>query len=151
MTNAMNWKIVVAATLTGAGLLTLASCKKEIKAPDVADECYFIGHPSDGSLKFNAIAHNQPDPEHCAIYVYNARLDMLRTGTAGEVTEGAYNGSFLWATNREVRFSLKYDSPRFPLLVRANNKLVKPGAVVEDVPSDAPRTIEIPDNLPQKP
>lgn len=144
-------KAFLAFGFAGVALVALTGCEKPVKAPNVEGECYFIGHPADGTITFNSIAHKQPDLEHCAVYVYNARMDMLRTGTAGEVTEGAYNGNFLWATNTEVRMSLKYESPRFPFLVKANGKLVQPGSIVSEEPEDkAPRTVEIPDNLPQK-
>ncbi|MBW8880996.1 MAG: hypothetical protein JF615_06080 [Asticcacaulis sp.] len=144
-------KYAAVAGLVGVAALGLSGCQKTLNAPKADNECYFIGHPANGETTFNAIAHNQPDLEHCAVFIYNARMDMLRTGTAGEVTEGVYNRNFLWATNTEVRMSLKYEGPRFPFLVKAGNKLVQPGSIVEEQPADSePRTVELPKDLPEK-
>ena len=139
-----------------AGAATLSGCTPRVKAPSDIGVCYFIGHVkgADGkpALKFNPIARDQPDIEHCAVQLYNARMNMLATNTAGSETEGAYQGSFLFVSNKAVDYSEHYEGPTFPLLVKApDNRLVAPGSVViEDAPDpDAPRTVEVPKDLPK--
>jgi len=139
--------------LAALALSILVGCESRLKAPEEAGVCYFIGHPSNGVPKFNPIARNVPDLEHCAVYVYNVRMDMLKTGTAGKETQGSFAGNFLFATNKEVRFAQHYESPTFPLLVKApDGRLVTPGSIVQedDTPS-GPVTVNVPKDLPQKP
>ncbi len=149
----MRFRTVLLLGAAAVSTLALSACDKRLKAPDEAGVCYFIGHPKSGVPKFNVIARNVPDLEHCAVYVYNVRMDMLRTGTAGKETQGSFNGNFLFADNREVRFAQHYESPTFPLLVKApDGRLVTPGSIVQD--DDAPSgpiTVNVPKDLPTKP
>lgn len=135
---------VTAASLTG--------CEKQLKAPAADDVCYFIGHPPGSKApKFNPVASNVPSIEKCAVELFTVRTNMRVTGTAGAVTEGAYNGSFLFINNTTVEFAPKYEGIRMTLLVKAGNKLVQPGAIVQEEPrGNEPRTVEVPKNLPQK-
>ncbi len=148
--------ILAAFTLAAAPLLVLGGCEKKVEAPADTGVCYFIGHvkktEAPGGLKFNVIARDQPDIEHCAVQLYNLRRSMLGTGTAGEVTEGAYQGSFMQATNGEVRYSQHYEGPYFPFLVKApDDRLVTPGSVVEDdTQGDGPQQqVAVPKDLPK--
>lgn len=147
---------IAAFTLAAAPLLVLGGCQKRVEAPTDAGVCYFIGHvkktEAPGGLKFNVIARDQPDIEHCAVQLYNTRRAMLTTGTAGEVTEGAYQGNFMQATNSEVRESQHYEGPFFPFLVKApDDRLVTPGSVVEDDTQGdgAQQQVAVPKNLPK--
>jgi hypothetical protein len=147
----MHWKLMTALGLAGVAAAGLAGCQQRLQAPREAGVCYLIGHPASGEVKFNAIARDVPSLEHCAVHIYNARMGRLGTGTAGEVTAGSYGGSFLWASNREVRYSQHYEGPRLPFLVRVpGNRLVQPGAIVveEDLP-DEPLTVVVPKDLPK--
>ena len=147
----MKTKIIL---LTGLiGLTALTGCQKRVKAPEVAGACYYIGYPKAGGLKFNELSKNEPDLEHCAVRVYNARMDLMATHTAGDQTIGAYNGTFLFASGREVRYSQHYEGPAFPLLVKApDGRLVAPGSVVqEEAPAGTQVTVDIPQDLPQLP
>src|SRR6185312_9029041 len=96
-------------SLAAAPLLLLGGCEKKIRAPTDSGVCYFIGHvkktEAPNGLKFNVIARDQPDIEHCAVQLYNLRRSMLTTGTAGDETDGAYQGDFMQVTNGEVRES----------------------------------------------
>ena len=133
--------------------LAMGGCVKHVKAPMEPGVCYFIGHPAGGELKFNVVAKNDPDIEHCAVHLYNLRMDMIKMGTAGQQTEGTYGGSFLFVENTEVYFAQRYEDPPFPLLVKApDGRLVAPGSIVqEDDTPTGPQTVEIPKNLPTKP
>jgi len=143
-------------TLAAAPLLMLGACQPRVQAPSDTGVCYFIGHvkktETPSGLKFNVIARDQPDIEHCAVQLYNTRRSMLMTGTAGEVTEGAYQGSFMQATNGEVRESEHYEGPYFPFLVKApDDRLVTPGSIVEDdTQGDGPQQqAAVPKDLPK--
>ncbi len=144
-------KALILAT-TGLAVLALSGCEKEVKAPREQGVCYFIGHPPGAKEpKFTAVAHDVPDLEHCAVQIYIVRTGLRKTGTAGEVTEGSYQGSFLFVSNSEVRMSQKYDGPQFPLLVKAGDKLVQPGAIeIQDEPLAGKQTVEVPKDLPKK-
>ncbi len=136
--------------LLALSAIALSACEK-VKAPKDLGICYFIGHPRDGSIVFNVISRDEPDIEHCAARLYNARMDMLRTGTAGDLTEGSYQGSFLFVDNHEIKYAQRYEGPGFPLLVKApDGRLVAPGAVViEDDTPTGPVQVEVPKNLPK--
>ncbi len=146
--------------LTGlalAGVMALCGCEKRLQAPKEYNVCYFIGHPKKDEVKFNVVGRNVPDLEHCAALLYNVRRQMNATGTAGEVTEGTYGGSFLFVTNRDARMATYYEGPRFPFLIRTpDNRFVPPGAVevegeMDKVYQQGPQTVEIPKDLPKKP
>ena len=152
----MRLKLLLLAGL--AATTALSGCTPRVKAPRDLGVCYFIGHPvgADGkkTLKFNPIGHDQPDIEHCAVLLYNARMTMLATNTAGRLTEGSYQGNFLFADNGGVSYGQTYEGPTFPLLVKDPNseRLVAPGSVVEDdTPTDTePHTVAVPKDLPEK-
>lgn len=151
----MRLHILLLSGLAAAAMLS--GCSHAVQAPPDDNVCYFIGHPNgaDGkpTLKFNPISKNEPDLEHCAKTLYLARMNMLQTNTAGEMTEGVYNGNFLFVTNRRVDFSQHYEGPLFPLLIKDpySDRLVQPGAVmVEDTPDDKDsHTVDIPKDLPK--
>ncbi len=144
--------------LLGVGVVALTAAltgcaDHKLKAPKDAGVCFFIGHPKEGGVKFNPIAKNDPDLEHCAVHLYNLRMGMVLTGTAGAETAGSYQGNFLFVTNREVRYSQHYEGATFPLLTKApDGRLVQPGSIVEepDAPS-GPQTVNVPKDLPTKP
>jgi hypothetical protein len=145
--------ILLMGLASGLEITSLTGCQKRVQAPDVVGACYYIGHPSDGTLKFNELSKSEPDLEHCAVRLYNARMDLMATRTAGAETIGAYNGTFLFASGREVRYSQHYEGPVFPLLVKApDGRLVAPGSVVqEEAPTGDQVTVDIPKDLPQMP
>ncbi|WP_157138988.1 hypothetical protein [Asticcacaulis biprosthecium] len=149
----MNWKAMAVMALAGTAAFGLTACEKRLKSPGERGVCYSVGHPASGEVKFNVIARDVPTLEHCAVQLYNVRMQRLATGTTSDWTEGSYGGSFLWANNREVRYSQHYEGPRLPFLVRApGNRLVQPGSIViEDEAPSGPVTVELPDNLPTKP
>ncbi|MGZ3306402.1 MAG: hypothetical protein ACXU8U_11130 [Asticcacaulis sp.] len=152
---------LAALMLAAAPVLMLGACQPKVQAPKDQDVCYFIGHVKEPgetktSLKFNVLGKNVPDMEHCAVLLYNARRSLLATNTAGKETEGAYNGSFLLATNHDVRSSTTYEGPYFPFLVKApDNRLVAPGSIQVDEDETQgdgkQQTVAIPKNLPQMP
>lgn len=150
----MRFSAIAMIGLTGAALMAaLSGCAPRVKSPEEPGVCYFIGHPTPKEVKFNVLARNVPDLEHCAVLLYNLRMNLLKTGTAGDETDGAYANSFLYAYNTEVRYALHYEGPAFPFLVKApDNRLVSPGSVVEDdTPPSGPQTVDVPKDLPGAP
>jgi hypothetical protein len=150
----MQTKAIVVMGLTAALVATtLSGCAEKVKAPRDLGTCYFIGHTSKDEYKFNVVSKNEPDLEHCAARLYNVRMDLLRTGTAGTFTAGSYQGNFLFLDNHEIRYAQRYEGPAYPLLVKApDGRLVAPGSVMreEDLP-DKQVTVEVPKNLPKMP
>ena len=148
----MNWKLIAVAAVAGAAAFGLTGCEKQLKAPMERGVCFSIGHLSTGETKFNVVARDVENLEKCAVHIYTLHRSRLATGTAGEWTEGTYGGAFLWANAREVKYSQHYEGPRMPFLVRApGNRLVQPGAIVEEEPPSGRITVEKPDYLPTKP
>ncbi len=148
---------ILAFGLMGAGLMTLSACEPEVKAPASDDVCYFIGHVGKDKsghdiLKFNAIK-SVPDLDHCAAEIYKVRRGFMITGTAGDVTEGVYNGNYLFAAKGEVRKANSYTGPQFPFMAVRGDRLMSPSdAYVEDGPADTrPDTVVVPKDLPQAP
>lgn len=136
---------VVAATL-------LTGCQERLKAPTDKGVCFHIGHPKSGKPSFNPLADNVPSVEHCAVHLYNRRMELMLTGTAGSVTEGVYQGNFLFVDDRFVQMAPTYEGIRITLLVKTSDgRLVAPGTIVQEQPRERPEPVEIPDNLPQKP
>ncbi len=139
-----------------AGVLALTGCEKHLKAPGDTEVCYFIGHPtgSDGksTVKFNVLARHVPDPEHCAGELYKARMSMAATNTAGDMTEGVWQGAFLFVGNSTVDEALSYEGARFPFLVRVGDQFVPANQVqqADDTPDTKPQTVEVPKDLPKK-
>jgi hypothetical protein len=145
-------KMVASLALMGVTVVGLSGCEKTLQAPNRRGVCYHIGYPASGKPQFNILAENVPSLEHCAVHLYNRRTEFIITGTAGKVTEGAYQGNFLYTDDHIVRFGQRYRGASFPLLVKApDGRLVAPGTVVQEVARERPQPVELPDNLPQKP
>jgi len=149
----MNLKSIARISALTAGAIVLNGCTHQLQAPTDVGTCYVIGHPKAGGVKFNVVSKNEPDLEHCAVQLYNLRMSFLAIGTAGAETDGAYDGSFLFVDNHEVRFSQHYEGATFPLLEKApDGRLVQPGSIVDDdTPDTKPQSVVIPKDLPKKP
>lgn len=141
-------RIAILIAALAAPAVLLGGCEKHLQAPGEENVCYFIGRPATDQFKFNVIGRNVPDVEHCAVLLYNLRMDMLRTGTAADYTEGSYGGSFLWVNNREVRFARYHEGPTSVLLVHSpDGRLIQPGAIMyedDSAQASGPATIDLP-------
>ncbi len=144
-------RITAILTLSAVAVVGLSGCEKTLKAPDERGVCYHIGYPEKEAPRFNVVSKSEPSIEYCAARLYNLRRGFLQTGTAGKVTEGAYNGAFLWVENGGVRMSKAYKGPSFPLLVKApDGRLVAPGTIVQErAPAAGPEQVTIPSDLPK--
>jgi hypothetical protein len=86
--------IPIAAALVA--LLSLGACQSQIDAPTNVGVCYHLAAIQDGKAKFNVVASNVPDMEHCAAHLEAMRTHFLSLG--GTITDivGAYQGNFLF-------------------------------------------------------
>lgn len=120
----------------GVAVLALAACSKTPQAPDVAGECYLMATNKDGTVKFNRIAENIQDLEHCAAQIEIVRRRFRSLGSSRDEYIGAFQGSFIFVQPEGIFTSTKLDGIRYPALVRFQGELVMPGAIVE--PKEAP-------------
>jgi hypothetical protein len=119
-------RLAVLPMLIAAGL-SLAACKAKLQPPGDAGVCYHVATNKDGSVRFNVMAKNVPDMEHCAGALEGMRLRFLSIGGSNTEITGAYQGNFLFLQDEGVFTSDSYDGPRYPFLVHSGNQLVPPG------------------------
>lgn len=122
--------------VAGAAILALTGCSKTVEAPSQIGFCYLMSPQKDGTVKFNPIAHDIKDLEHCALQLELARRRMKGLGSTKDEWIGAYQGSFIFVEREGIFTSTKLDGIRYPALVRFQNELVMPGAIV-DTPEQA--------------
>ena len=118
--------IPIAAALVA--LLSLGACQSQIDAPTNVGVCYHLAAIQDGKAKFNVVASNVPDMEHCAAHLEAMRTHFLSLG--GTITDivGAYQGNFLFLSDQGVFTSATYQGGRYPFLVRNGDQLVPVGS-----------------------
>jgi hypothetical protein len=116
--------------LTAAAALCLTGCEKQLQAPTTPGVCWHMATLPDGKVKFNKVAENQPDLEHCAAQLEAMRLRFMQLGgTQSEIT-GAYQGNFLFLQREGVFTSQTFNGPHFPFMVRTGDgRLAVPGAM----------------------
>ena len=128
-------RVLLAASLA---LLGLTACEKPIEAPFERGVCFQMIERKDAPPKFNRIATDIKDIEHCAVELEIVRLRFLRLGSNQREIAGAFQGSFLWLQREGIFVSSRYDGVRYLALVRVGDKLVMPGAIVESAPVGPP-------------
>lgn len=111
-------------------LAALSGCAKQLEAPTDTGVCWHMVQAPAGKVKFNALARNQPDLEHCAGELEKMRLSFRALGsTLSEVT-GAYQGQFLFLSREGVFTAPTYTGYHFPFMVRTGDgRLAVPGAM----------------------
>lgn len=120
--------VTVALSLV-SGLL-LAACEPRVTAPTEAGVCWHMVTLEDGKTRFNPLARNVPDIEHCAAALEAMRIENGRMGQNRDEVIGGYQGSFIWLEREGVFISQSLNGSRFPALVRSGDgRLVIPGAV----------------------
>lgn len=116
-------------TLVAAAAL-LGACEAQVEAPLDRGVCYAVGSGPDGKIKFNVVARNQPDIEHCAAQLEGVRLRFLRMGGQTREISGAYQGSFIFLRSEGIFRSQTWEGNQYLMLVRSGDgRLVIPGAV----------------------
>jgi hypothetical protein len=111
-----------------AGCLVLGACSGQISAPTDTGVCYHLAAITNGQAKFNVVARNMPDMEHCAAGLEAMRVRFLSLGGTNQDITGAYQGNFLFLGNDGVFTSDSFNGPRFPFLVRSGDQLVPVGS-----------------------
>ncbi|HUZ11553.1 MAG TPA: hypothetical protein VMU93_01715 [Caulobacteraceae bacterium] len=109
--------------------VVLAGCSHGPQPPGDVGVCYHLAAFEAGRPKFNVVARNVPDLEHCAAQLEAMRLRFLRFGVGQEDITGAYQGAFLFLGPQGVFTSQSYDGAQYPFLVRTpDGRLVPPGS-----------------------
>lgn len=122
-------RLVSSAFLFGL-TLALAGCGHSVEAPGGAGLCWHMATAADGKIKWNQLAQNQPDLEHCAAQLDQMRLRFMGLGSMQDHVTGAFQGQFLFAGPEGVYTSQSYGGYRYLLMVHSGDgRLVKPGAM----------------------
>jgi hypothetical protein len=111
-----------------AALASIAACRQGVEAPTDTGVCYHLAAIANGQPKFNMLATNVPDMEHCAAKLEVMRIHFLSLGGSTHDVVGAYQGNFLFLGDDGVFASESYDGPRYPFLVRSGDRLVPVGS-----------------------
>jgi len=116
--------------LAACAAFSLAACNKQVEAPTNAGVCWHLVTPEPGKAKFNVLARNQPDLEHCAAELEKMRLTFSALGSTQTDVTGAYQGQFLFLQREGVFTSQTIDGYRYPFMVRTGDgRLAVPGAM----------------------
>jgi hypothetical protein len=119
-------RLIAAVFLVGA---TLSACSKELQAPTDTGVCWHLATLPNGNVRFNKLAWNQPDMEHCAAQLEGMRLRFSRLGSQQQEMVGAYQGAYLFIDKHGVFTAKRYEGIRYPFMVRTGDgRLAVPGA-----------------------
>lgn len=124
---------VLVLTLSSAAL---AACgDAQTRPPEERGVCYSVV-PGEGGqpARFNVVARDQPQIEHCAARLEEMRLRFLRLGGSNREVIGAYNGQLLFIDRRGVFFGKTLEGSRFFALARTGDgRLAMPGAIQREM------------------
>lgn len=83
-----------------------------------------------GAVKFNALARNQKDLEHCAAQLDIMRLQFMGLGSRMNRVVGAYQTQFLFVGPEGVYTAQTFKGQRYLLMVHSGDgRLVVPAAM----------------------
>ena len=120
----------VALLVAAVALTTLAGCEKQLEAPTDRGVCWHLVQPAGQPPKFNKLADNQVDLEHCAAQLERMRINFRALGKNDDVTVGAYQGQYLFDDETGVATSQTLKGHPYSLMVRSGDgRLVVPGAM----------------------
>lgn len=121
--------LLAASALVLAGA-PLAGCEQSLEAPRDTGVCWHLVKGDDGKPKFNRLADNQPDLEHCAAQLAIMRLRFRSLGSTAEEVTGAYQGQYLFIDPRGAFTAQTLDGYRYPFMVpTGDGRLAVPGAI----------------------
>jgi len=122
-------RTVLIATVAVA-LLVLAGCDRPPDAPTDRGVCWHAATTRDGKIKFNKLAENVPDMEHCAAQLEAMRLRFIGLGSTTTEIAGVYQGNWLFLQREGVFTAQTMDGNRYPFMVRTGDgRLAVPGAM----------------------
>ena len=111
-------------------ILALGGCEKQLEAPMDRGVCWHLAQGPGGAVKFNKLADNQPDLEHCAAQLEVMRLRFNALGLSRPEITGAYQGQFLFLQREGVFTAQSQKGYRYPFMVRTGDgRLAMPGAM----------------------
>lgn len=120
----------LALTVLAAAAALLGACTEAVEAPLDRGVCYAVGTAPDGKIKFNVVARNMPNIEHCAAQLEGMRLRFLRMGGQTREISGAYQGNFIFLRRDGIFRAQRWEGNQYLMLVRSGDgRLVIPGAV----------------------
>ncbi|HEV2365996.1 MAG TPA: hypothetical protein VGS12_17555 [Caulobacteraceae bacterium] len=106
-----------------------AGCSQGPQAPTTPGVCWHLAE-ANGQARFNPLASNIPDLEHCAAQLEAMRVRFAALGLPEATVTGAYQGQFLFIDQNGVFTAQTYDGFRYPFLVRTGDgRLAVPGAM----------------------
>jgi hypothetical protein len=109
-------------------LAALAGCKPQLQPPGDVGVCYHLAAIVAGKPKFNVVAKQAPDMEHCAAQLEAMRNRFIGLGSPNRDIVGAYQDNFLFLGDDGVFTAATYDGHRYPFLVRDGDQLVPVGS-----------------------
>ncbi len=110
--------------------LILTACEKALEAPRDRGVCWHLAQGPGGAVKFNRLADQQPDLEHCAGQLEAMRMRFNALGATRSEVTGSYQGQFLFLQREGVFTAQSYKGYRYPLMVRTGDgRLAVPGAM----------------------
>jgi hypothetical protein len=108
--------------------VTLMGCTNQVDAPLERGACWHAVPMSDGTIKFNDLAKNQPSIEACAARLEDMRLNFKALGSQQRFMVGAYQGNYLFLQPEGVFTARSYKGNRYLVLVRTGDgRLAKIG------------------------
>jgi len=117
--------------LAAVGLL--GGCTQEISAPGDRGVCWHMVQPLKGPPKFNVLARDVPDLEHCAAQMEKMRVNFQSLGLAQSDIVGAYQTQFLFLNRYGAFTSQTLTGFHYPFLVRTGDgRLAVPGAMPQN-------------------
>jgi hypothetical protein len=123
--------MVLMAAVSGA--VALGACEKQLEAPTDRGVCWHLVQPPGAPQKFNVLARNVPDLEHCAAELEKMRLTFATLGLAQDSVIGAYQSQFLFIQREGAFTSSTANGFRYPFLVRTGDgRLAVPGAMPQE-------------------
>jgi hypothetical protein len=123
---------LAAAALT----VVLAACSGAVQAPYDEGVCYYVvpDEAAENGVRFNVVARDQPQMEHCAARLEEMRLRFLGLGGSNREITGSYQGKFIFIDATGVKVSDSLTGGRYFFLARApGGQLAIPGAIQRDI------------------
>ena len=108
----------------------LTACAKKVEAPYDTGVCWHAQPMTDGTVRFNKLAVNQPNIETCAASLEAMRMKFLSLGGGHDEIMGAYQGNFIFLLREGIFTSQTLDGTRYLALVpTGDGRLVPPGSM----------------------
>ena len=115
-----------------AAALGMAGCgENEVAAPTDVAVCWHLVR-AEGEWRFNRLADDQPQLEHCAARLEEMRLRFAMLGSESDEVTGAYQGQFIFLNQRGVYTARNLSTTPYLAMVRTGDgRLAIPGAIAQ--------------------